>query len=304
MQILRQLTYTVCMKINSLKLHSFDSTRQVMKKETFEIFHYMGQKISNVPIHHHDFYEIYYFIKGPARYQFRIESKVYQMQPGSLLLTSPMELHQPLPAEDEDYERIVVWINRDYLHRLSTEDTFLGKCYEDTKTFRSHLILPSPRKQSGIYNILRRLITESENSEFGSSLYAESILKELMVELSRFTAKDRIPPQEANESAEMISSALDFINSHYSEQLTLDALSQKLFVSKYYLAHEFKASVGISLYRFITLKRLMNAGDLLSGGMQPSEVSKTCGFNSYSSFYRAFTDEYGISPKNYSEMLS
>ncbi len=292
------------MKMNSVKLHSFD-TRQVMKKETFEIFHYSDYKISGVPFHHHDFYEMYYYIKGPARYQFRIESRVYQMQPGSVLLTGPMELHQPLPAQDEeDYERIVLWINSAYLHSLSAGDVFLGKCYDDTAACHSHLILPSLRMQARISYLLNRLLTESDNSEFGSDMYAECILRELMIELSRLPAEDRVPPHQADEPGEMISSALDYINLHYAENLTLDRLSQKLYVSKYYLAHEFKASIGISLYRFIMLKRLMNAGQLLSEGVMPSEVSKACGFNSYSSFYRAFIEEYGTSPGSYAQMLS
>ena len=39
---------------------------------------------------------------------------------------------------------------------------------------------------------------------------------------------------------------------------------------------------------------------MLSDGLPPTDVYQHCGFGDYSNFYRAFTAEYGISPKDFS----
>ena len=90
------------------------NTRQQMQKTSFEIFHYFDSKPGSVALHHHDFYEIYFFISGQVEYQ--IEGRSYQLQPGDLLLISPLELHQPIfESVVQPYERIVLWISPAFL---------------------------------------------------------------------------------------------------------------------------------------------------------------------------------------------
>ena len=48
-------------------MQSFDS-RQKMTSDKFEIFHYRDTKFEGVPVHQHDFYEVYFFISGNVEY--------------------------------------------------------------------------------------------------------------------------------------------------------------------------------------------------------------------------------------------
>ena len=89
---------------------------------------------------------------------------------------------------------------------------------------------------------------------------------------------------------------LHYISRHVNEELTLDGLAERFYVCKYHLSHTFTKEVGVSLHRYITLRRLLMARQLLSTGMAAGQVSSTCGFSDYTSFYRAFKAEYGISP--------
>ena len=50
-------------------------TRQNMEKNTFEVFRYRDPKPEGVAVHHHDFYEIYFFLSGEVEY--RVEGKTY-----------------------------------------------------------------------------------------------------------------------------------------------------------------------------------------------------------------------------------
>ena len=69
-------------------------------------------------------------------------------------------------------------------------------------------------------------------------------------------------------------------------------------MSKYHLSHEFSRVVGTGVYRYIMLKRLLIARQMLSGGVAPGTVFSSCGFGDYANFYRAFKSQYGISPRD------
>ncbi len=75
------------------KAQRFDS-RQSMNNKSFEVFHYREKKTDNIGLHHHDFFEVYFFLGGHV--DFRVEGKSYQMEPGDLLLINPQELHQAI----------------------------------------------------------------------------------------------------------------------------------------------------------------------------------------------------------------
>ena len=100
-------------------------------------------------------------------------------------------------------------------------------------------------------------------------------------------------------SDQVVDAVLHYINEHYSETLTLDQLAEKFFISKYHLLRKFDAQVGTTVHRYILQKRLLNAKQLLAGGVPPNEVCQYCGFGDYANFYRAFKAEYNQTPRQY-----
>ena len=116
--------------------------RQVMQSDSFEVFHYRDPRPGFVEVHHHDFYEVYFLLGGKVSYW--VEGRIIHMTPGDLLFINPMELHRPLADPDEPVcERFVLWINRDYLERLSTDHLSLSSCFDTTRPDHSHLIRPT-----------------------------------------------------------------------------------------------------------------------------------------------------------------
>ena len=67
--------------------------RQSMRRADFELQYKRDSYLKKVDLHHHDFYEIYFLITGDVTYT--IESKLYRVAPGDILLISPRELHFP-----------------------------------------------------------------------------------------------------------------------------------------------------------------------------------------------------------------
>lgn len=272
------------------------SNRQTMLRQKFEVFHYSDMAPNEVGVHHHDFYEVFFFLKGQASY--RSDGQVYPLQAGDILLIKPMVLHQPIVGPHaEVYERIILWVDKEYLNSFAQGSFTLDHCFAQN----TNLIHLESSQRAEMIALLGKLVRECYGNEYGASMYAEGVLMQIMVELNRLALKGADRLQTEQESPPLVSRLLDYINRHYSENLSLEGLARQFFVSKYHLSHAFSKAVGTGVYQYIMLKRLSAAKQLLAEGGAPGDVCMRCGFKDYTSFYRAFKAEYGISPRQISE---
>ena len=272
--------------------------RQNMSDSKFEIFHYRDAKFEGVPVHQHDFYEVYYFIGGSVEYS--VEGRTYELKSGDLLLINPLELHQPRIAHNQqDYERIVLWINKNYLSELCFNKTSLTRCFDSSQPDHTNLLRPSKIQQTYISAMLDELITENTSDGYAVVIASEAILLRFLVELNRLTITSSMNIKKEEVSSSIIPDVLEYINNHFCEKLTLSEIADEFFVSKYYLSHAFNNVVGTSVHRYIVLKRLIHAKQMLLSGIRSTTAATNCGFNDYAGFYRAFTAEYGVTPTEF-----
>ena len=281
--------------------HQRFDVRQNMHTTTFEIFRYKDSYLKEVALHHHDFYEVYFFLSGNVQYI--IENRSYLLTPGDVLLISPMELHQPMfGSEQREYERIVLWIDKQFLEGFSLPGQSFNACFDTNTPNHSNLLRPEGANRQFLIFLLEQLISESSSADPYQEICALSYLAQVMILLNRLSLQQRrenaVPTPDST-----VYSILGYINEHYNENLSLDDLANKFFISKYHLSREFQRLVGTSVHRYIVQKRLVMAKQMLSSGKPSSEVYQNCGFGDYSNFYRAFKAEYQISPKDYVQRL-
>ena len=282
----------------SSKTQPFDS-RQHMLRDTFEIFRYKDTAPQEVALHHHDFYEIYYFLSGSVQYN--IDTRSYHLRPGDLLLISPMELHQPIfTKEKQSYERIVLWVNKHFLEQFRTPGQDLADCFNVNAPSHSNLLRPDSGVQQMLTYLWEQMLSETDTEEPFHEYYTLGCLTQALVLINRLALKGSQVGEAKENTSSVVYQVLNYINEHYHEDLTLDLLANKFFVSKYHLSREFNRLIGTSVYRYIIQKRLMMAKQMMSEGMPSSVVYQHCGFGDYSNFYRAFKSEYQISPKEFS----
>ena len=278
------------------KHQRFDN-RQSMHNTTFEVFRYKDAYLKEVALHHHDFYEVYFFLSGNVQYN--IENRSYLLTPGDVLLISPMELHQPMfGSEHREYERIVLWIDKQFLEGFSLQKQQFTDCFDTSAPNHSNLLRPEGVDRQFLTFLLEQLLAENASPEPYQEICALSYLAQILAQLNRLALRQRKEnPLTAPDST--VYSVLGYINAHYKDNLSLDDLANRFFISKYHLSREFQRLVGTSVHRYIIQKRLVMAKQMLSSGRPSTEVYQNCGFGDYSNFYRAFKAEYQISPKEY-----
>jgi AraC-like DNA-binding protein/mannose-6-phosphate isomerase-like protein (cupin superfamily) len=282
-----------------LKLPQQDFTyRQYMEASDFELFYYHDNKPPNVGFHNHDFYEIYLFLSGTVTYI--IEGKSYRLKPRDILIINNKELHKAFAEMGVPYERIVIWLNPDYMKSLNTDNTNLLGVFDSSLLNRHNLLRLDSEAIDYIYTIVDKLGVACKSNTFGSDILRESYIKELLVYLNRVyqisIGNDLGLDFTYNEK---ISQVIHFINQNLGEDLSLETISAKFYMSKYHLLREFKKNTGYTMHRYITKKRLIMAKELLKDYRQVSDVCSKCGFGDYSNFIRTFRKEFGVSPKKY-----
>lgn len=274
------------------------TSRQHMIEGEYEIYRYQTPDVDEVALHHHDFYEIYMLLKGQVAYT--VENHLYNMQPGDIILVSPLELHQArIFSGREAYERIVLWVSTDYLKALSSTGTDLSKCFA---TGHANLLRLPGADSASLRRELERLSVFHGNADYGSDLLAKSSLTRVMVELNRAAMNDSTTGSWRSD--QVVDGVVAYINDHFSEPLTLDDLAERFFISKYHLLRKFDEQVGTTVHRYILQKRLIIAKQQISSGVTPSQASENCGFGDYANFYRAFRREYGVTPRQYAQTAS
>ena len=92
----------------------------------------------------------------------------------------------------------------------------------------------------------------------------------------------------------------DFIDEHYKEPITLDSITQKLRINRFYLIHAFKRFSGYSPRQYIIRRRVGEAQSLLlNTDMGVTSIASMVGYESVNNFHRVFKMVVGIPPSQY-----
>lgn len=266
--------------------------------QNFRLFHLKDKKDQEFEFHYHNFNKIIIFLSGKVTYL--VEGKAYDLKPWDMLLVSHHDIHKPIIDPDITYERIVIWLQNDFITSQKDRPCDLSACFATANEKSFNLIRLNASLQTKIQTLIHALEDALSSEDFGHEVLSQTYFLQLMVYLNRVFAPEQYEnDQSASRYNKQIAEILKYINLNLDADLSNDTLASAFFLSKYYLMHKFKEETGCTLHSYIQQKRLLHAADLIKGGMPVLKASSQCGFADYSTFLRAFRKMYGVSPKDF-----
>ncbi len=257
-------------------LYSYESFRD--KKSTCNCTLCFGY---STPMHFHNCIELLYIKEGAL--ECNVGGNIFIAEKDDIVFVDSRSLHSFSGVKDTDYKYYCVVIGEsfatDFDHRFKTSSlpNFLSNKNNNRsiRLFFEHLKFYREKDdliQKGLINVIIGKLLE----------YYPTITK-----------------QNQAKHVDVLIDILDYINAHYSEPITLDSISKEFGYNKYYFSRLFNTYVGDNLNEYLNMIRLRKVIAKYEKGGVLTNIVYDSGFNSMTSFYRAFSKFYNQTPSNY-----
>lgn len=271
-----------------------------MDSEYVDVHEDISYSKDNVDLHNHNFFEILFCQSGSLQYM--IGNTRYQLVKNSIVAIPPGISHCPLYLEklSEPYRRTVMWISNKTYHQ------YMKILHKDSVAKTQPLLPQNVFLLSGntLYKIealYEKMLNISADFS-GTELYKIGLSAQIVSLLYQFLNSHEINPLKPEKTI-LLDEIICFIENHLSEELSAKRIASHFLVSESSINQLFSKQINLSLYRYITQRRLIEAKNLISNHIPLKKLPELCGFSDYSVFYKAFTKQYGISPKEYKNRI-
>ena len=250
---------------------------------------------SHTALHSHTFYELLYCINSCGA-EYLVGSQRYRLEAGDIVLVPPGVSHRPILPENMSvaYERYVLWLSPEFMQLYAQ----LFSCPIEEKQSCASMLRTAGTPWEHLGGLFRAGVLEAERQmdSWESALVGNTIT--LLTAIKRASAQHATQPLKA-EKPELLDRIMGYIEKNYANAITLDTLAKQFYVSSSTISHLFKQKLGVSFYSYVTQRRLIAAKTRIEKGQLLEEVAVQTGFSEYSGFYRAFKNQFGISPRQY-----
>lgn len=260
-------------------------------RENYRYFHLRDTAGQELDFHFHEFDKIVLLLSG--RVDYTVESSSYALKPWSVLLVKHHTIHKAMIDKSEPYERIIIYLDGKYFDR-SAPGARLMDSFDQADKRGEHLLLPTEQQRLAMEEVIRAYERAAEDQGFGAEALRESYIIQLLIYIGRMTAVSG--ETGYGQYDPKIRQVLSYINENLGEELRVEQLAERAYLSKYHFMRLFKSQTGSSVHAYVRQKRLLHAARLIREGMSVNKAAAESGFGDYSAFHRAFRESFGISP--------
>ena len=230
-----------------------------------------------------------------------VEGRSYDLIPGDILLMNNTERRlrknvsgdTPLILEYIQFLPILLYPNQQcavsFFYRPSTFDNRITR---ESKNFA----------------LINELFTRIREEAEGENLYKRECIYGLLLQILVMVGRECGIDEHSEEMGKycnlknynIISDAVRYITQYPYEDLSVEKLAKKYYVSKFYFSHLFKFYNGMNLSSYVKRCRVNYAVELLRNGSAGiADAAFSSGFGCISGFYKAVKDVTGLTPGDF-----
>ena len=266
-------------------------SREGYLNENYHYFHLKDTSGQERDFHFHEFDKLVLLKSG--RVDYTVESRTFSLKPNDVLLVKHHTIHRADIDTTTPYERVIIYINGAYFQRC-LPGAGLMDCFDRAEKSGRLLLTPNEAQSAAISALLGAYEENASSAERGANAMCDTLMMQLLINVDRVSAASA-PEREARSDGK-IADTLSYINENLRSDLTVDALAERLYLSKYHFMRLFKAQTGSTVHAYVRQKRLFSAVRMMREGVPAERAAIDSGFGDYSAFYRAFRETFGITP--------
>ena len=219
---------------------------------------------------------------------FIIDGERYTAKKGDLILYNSKTVHDEFGGSGNDLSTYCVAISNLKLVDLKQVNKILPEKYSP--------IMPSGEYFDELLNIFRAIERESYRPSGAET--ANLLAFALVTKVYTMLKTHGLPRREKIPS--LSSRAKDFIDEHYTENIKLEDIARAVDANVYNLAKIFKAEIGFSPMRYVVLRRIGEAQNLLiNTDMTITRIAMSVGYNDSNYFQNVFKNFMQMTPREY-----
>lgn len=287
-----------CIRIISHKIQEFGDI--LMKKNTTSNINNINlgetvpiklniSALEDSALHWHPYVELIYVLSGELN--ITVKEQEYKLKEDDLLIVNPFAMHS---YQSEMCVVAILQIHQTMFDRhIINSLPIQFECNSSLSEDKSQFL--------GIKQLLARLIKTNTDNFPNAQILNKSFSYNLLYELTtNFSVEIEKIDSVTSQGFVRMEEILGYINTHYSEKISLTKISENTFLTEPYLSRLFKKNLGINFSEYLTSIRLSHATkDLLTTNDSIEDISNRCGFPNTRSFSASFKNENGVLPGIY-----
>jgi len=243
------------------------------------------------PAHWHNRIELLLLTSGSL--EVHLANEHFTALPGEAVVIMPSTVHCGFSGESGVSYYVVAIDIEKYRNETTATEKYLMPILEQTVTFEALIRHPE------IISSMRELVDSLPKESTHNSLYAIGKVYEIISLLYEHCI---IYSGQFKKPDERFSKVLEYINSHYTEDISAKDISKKFGYDETYFCRRFKEATGITTMTYIRILRLELAQKLLRETKESiSNISWKCGYADTHYFSNCFKRQFGMTPTQFRE---
>jgi AraC-like DNA-binding protein len=237
--------------------------------------------------HRHDTYAIGVTLHGIQTFTYR--GATHYSKPGDLVILHPDELHDGGAATEDGLRYRMLYLEPSLLQKG------LGHGWSSLP-FVGDPVVNDPALRSTLLAVLSDIDGELDD------LLADQLVAEVADGLTR-NARGTAP-EAAKTALNTVALARDYLDTHATQTVRSSDLEAVSGMDRFSLSRQFKALLGTSPHRYLTMRRLGRARAMIETGIPLAEAAAAAGFADQSHLNRQFKKAFGMTPGRWSDLTA